>query len=70
MSGGQSSVDSLAIFTLSPLHLYVRAHSSFALSEVYRPAPLYGGVWWAQGADEELQPLLLQKLQSGKNVVE
>lgn len=64
-----------------PLHLvfYVRAHL-FGLPEVYGPLVVcftlvvvfikvrgpHGRWWWPQGANQELQSLLLQQLQSGK----
>lgn len=68
------------LYLPAPLRLYVRAHSSFGLAEVCGP-PVdcfglvgvfikvtgpHGGVWRPRGADQELQPLLLQQLQSGK----
>lgn len=53
----------------APLRLHARAHSSFAVSEVWRPVPHHVQVWGPEGAAEELQPLLLQQLQSGKAVL-
>lgn len=56
------------LYLPAPLGLYVSARSSFALSDVCGPGP-HGRVWRPQGASQELQPLLLQQLQSGKEVV-
>lgn len=64
-----------------PLHLVfnVRAHL-LGLPEVYGPLVIcfalvvvfikvrgpHGRLWWPRGANQELQPILLQQLQSGK----
>lgn len=69
------------LYLPAPLRLHVRARSSSALpavcgllvadwgAVVTKATGSHGGARRPQGADQELQPLLLQQLQSGKKAV-